>query len=101
MSPYLGEFLGTFVFVLIVLMVVKYMVGENHKHWVPLVIGLGLAVSIYLAQAMKAKGHVNPAVSTGFFGIGQLSGEELAYHFAVQFAGAIVAFLVYKWVVKC
>lgn len=61
LQPYVAEFVGTVVFLVAVLLVVTKVKGP--KWWVALLIGLGLAVGIYVCFLMKGPGFQNPAVA--------------------------------------
>ena len=74
--PLVGEFLGTFLFVLSIL------VTGN-----PLMIGLTLALIVYILSDISG-GHVNPAVSLAYFLKGDLSAAKFITYTLVQFVGA-------------
>jgi glycerol uptake facilitator-like aquaporin len=74
--PLVGEFLGTFLFVLSIL------ITGN-----PLMIAVSLALIIYILSDISG-GHVNPAVSLAFFLKGDLSAAKFITYALVQFVGA-------------
>ena len=82
--PLIGEFLGTFLFLMSILVV-----GN------PLVIGGVLALVIWLLSKTSG-GHVNPAVSLAFYLKGSLSNMEYIGYMGAQFAAAIAALYTYK-----
>jgi len=82
--PLIGEFLGTFLFVLSILVT-----GS------PLVIGGVLALIIWLLSKVSG-GHLNPAVSLAFFLKANLSNMELAGYAGSQLAGAAASLYAYK-----
>jgi glycerol uptake facilitator-like aquaporin len=82
--PLIGEFLGTFLFLMSILVV-----GN------PLVIGGVLALVIWLLSKTSG-GHLNPAVSLAFYLKGSLSNMEYIGYRAAQFAAAIAALYTYK-----
>lgn len=82
--PLIGEFLGTFLFVLSIL------VSGN-----PLVIGAVLALVIWLLSKISG-GHVNPAVSVAFLLKGNLSFMELVGYTVAQLLAATASIYTYK-----
>tara|TARA_B100001093_G_C26800933_1_gene1003366 strand:+ start:753 stop:1460 length:708 start_codon:yes stop_codon:yes gene_type:complete len=94
MTPYLGEFFGTFL-----LMLMGGCVNANldlartkgsGAGWMLMSWGWGLSVflGVYTAIALGGSGHLNPAISIGFAAFGQLDGSLLAGYIAAQMAGA-------------
>jgi aquaporin Z len=77
--PLVGEFLGTFLLVLSILVT-----GS------PLLIGLTLAIIAYILSDISG-GHVNPAVSLAFFLKGDLSATKFMAYSLVQLLGATVS----------
>ena len=77
--PLVGEFLGTFLFVLSILVT-----GS------PLLIGLTLAMIAYILSDISG-GHVNPAVSLAFFLKGDLSATKFISYALVQLLGATIS----------
>jgi glycerol uptake facilitator protein len=105
MSPYLAEFLGTMLLVILGDGVVANVVlrgtkGEN-AGFLTIVIGWGLAVTLAIYAISRFSGaHLNPAVTLAFwlnndFTATQVGGYILA-QFAGAFAGAIIVWLFYK-----
>jgi aquaporin Z len=82
--PLIGEFLGTFLFLMSILVV-----GN------PLVIGGVLALVIWLLSKTSG-GHVNPAVSLAMFVNGALSATELAGYVVSQALGGVAAVYVFR-----
>jgi aquaporin Z len=82
--PLIGEFLGTFLFLMSILVV-----GN------PLVIGGVLALVIWLLSKTSG-GHLNPAVSLAFYLKGSLTNMEYIGYMGAQFAAAIAALYTYK-----
>lgn len=74
--PLVGEFLGTFLFVLSIL------ITGN-----PLMIAISLALIIYILSDISG-GHVNPAVSLVFFLKGDMSPLKFITYAVVQLIGA-------------
>jgi len=84
MQKYLVEFLGTLVFVYVILAT-----GN------PLAIGAALALIILLASNISG-GHVNPAVSFAMAAAGKIKSVELVPYIVAQVFGALVALEIYK-----
>jgi|UniRef100_A0A6C0IP74 glycerol uptake facilitator-like aquaporin len=84
MQKYLVEFLGTLVFVYVILAT-----GN------PLAIGAALALVILLASNISG-GHINPAVSIVMAGAGKISTTELVPYIVAQVFGGLVALEIYK-----
>ena len=82
--PLIGEFLGTFLFVISIL------VTGN-----PVVIGAVLALVIWLLSKISG-GHVNPAVSLAFLLKGNLSYTEMAAYTLAQLVAAAASVYAYK-----
>jgi aquaporin Z len=82
--PLIGEFLGTFLFVMSVL------VTGN-----PFVIGGVLALVVWLLSKTSG-GHLNPAVSLAFYLKGSLSNMEYIGYMIVQFIAGAAALYTYK-----
>lgn len=74
--PLIGEFLGTFLFILSILIT-----GS------PLMIGISLALIIYILSDISG-GHVNPAVSLAFFLKGDMTPLKFITYVVVQLLGA-------------
>ena len=82
--PLIGEFLGTWLFLLSILAT-----GNSA------VIGATLALVIYLL-ATTSGGHVNPAVSLAFYLKGSLSIAEFAGYVVAQLLGGAVSYYTFK-----
>jgi len=85
MIKYVAEFVGTFVFLSIILSK-----GE------PIAIAVGLLAAIYFLGAVSG-GHFNPAVSTMMFLKGTLPSQELGGYVLAQLAGAAAALYFNKY----
>jgi len=85
MMKYLIEFVGTFIFLGVILNVVK-----RGGDWAPFAIGLALSVVILWGGKVSG-GHFNPAVSVMFHLNKQLSKNDLIYYIAAQVLGGIAA----------
>lgn len=95
MSPYLGEFLGTFLLVLlgdgtVAAILLKQSKAEN-AGWLTITIGWGLAVSMAIYAVGQFSGaHVNPAVTVGLATAGDFPWNQVPGYIAAQLAGAFV-----------
>jgi len=79
MDKFLAEFLGTFLFVYVI-------ITTGH----PLAIGAALALMIYLFGKTSG-GHFNPVVSLAMFVKGTLNFADFLPYIVVQGLGAIAA----------
>jgi glycerol uptake facilitator-like aquaporin len=84
MNKYLVEFIGTILFVYVIL------VTGN-----PLAIGATLALVIMIAAPISG-GHINPAVSVVMASAGKLPTTELLPYVVSQVLGGLVALQLYK-----
>lgn len=81
LSAVLGEFIGTFVFLLVILVV-----GQP----IPIVVGLLAAI---LAFGNLSGGHFNPAVSTMMLAKGDISVVQYALYVIAQVLGGLAALM--------
>lgn len=87
MRQVLGEFVGTFFFLLTICLAVSGNLGTM----TPLVIGLGLMTMVYACGHLSGA-HLNPAVSIAMVIRGKLNpGEALVYAMVQLAAGALAA----------
>lgn len=84
MNNYLAEFLGTILFVYVILAT-----GN------PLAIGATLALVILLTSSISG-GHINPAVSIVMASIGRLPVDDLVPYCLAQIFGGLVALEIFK-----
>ena len=84
MLSYVVEFLGTFLFLSVVVAT-----GQ------PLLIALALLLVILLGGAISG-GHYNPAISVMFWAKGALTGGDLVGYVAAQVLGGLGALTVYN-----
>ena len=82
--PILGEFLGTF------LLMMSVLVTAN-----PIIIGLTLAFVLFLLAGISG-GHVNPAVSLVILFKGAITVTEFLVYTIAQCAGAVAAYYAYN-----
>lgn len=87
MIDYLGEFIGTFIFISIILFIGK-----------PVYIALTLLAIIYFSTIItKSKGSINPAVSLSLFINGNISGFKFIGYVVAEVVAAILAVLLFKY----
>ena len=84
MNNYLAEFIGTGLFVYVILAT-----GN------PLAIGAALALIILLTANISG-GHINPAVSVVMASVGKIDTSDLIPYILSQILGGLVALEVYK-----
>ena len=106
MSPFLGEFIGTALLIILGAGVVANVVlsktkGQN-SGWIVITFGWAMAVfvGVYASTKLGGSGHLNPAVTIALSVFGDfdssLLGSYLVAQFGGAFTGAIVAWLAYK-----
>jgi glycerol uptake facilitator protein len=104
MSPYMAEFLGTMLLIIlgdgvVANVVLKGTKGEN-AGLLTIVVGWGLAVTLAIYAVTRiSSAHLNPAVTLALFVNGDFPGSQVAGYILAQiagaFAGAIVVWLFY------
>jgi len=96
MNPYIAEFLGTLLLVLIGNGVcanasLDKTKGNTGPNWLQISVGWALAVYVGVVCSQEASGaHLNPAVSIGLAVAGEFAWVEVLPFVAAQFAGAFV-----------
>ncbi len=94
MSPYLAEFIGTLILILlgdgaVATVLLKKSKGEG-SGWIVITTGWGLAVAIAVYSVGRISGaHINPAVTVGLASIGAFPWCQVAGYVAAQVAGAL------------
>lgn len=105
MVAYIGEFLGTFLLVLlgngVVANVELTKTKGHHAGWIVITFGWGMAVFVGVWCVGPMSGaHLNPAVSLGLAAAGEFAWEYVAGYMTAQMAGAIaggvLVYLVYR-----
>jgi len=106
MEPYIGEFIGTALLLLIGSGVVANVLLEQNKGkgggWLVICWAWGIAVflGVYTATALGGSGHINPAVTLGLAAFGGFDTALVPGYIAAQMLGALVgsslAWLAYK-----
>jgi glycerol uptake facilitator protein len=101
MSPYLAEFLGAMLLVVmgngVVASVVLRGTKAENAGWLPIVLGWGLAVTLAIyAVGRISHAHLNPAVTLAFFVNGEFPGDQVLGYMLCQlsgaFAGAVIVY---------
>lgn len=106
MSPFIGEFIGTALLIIMGAGVVANVVlsktkGQN-SGWIVITFGWAMAVflGVYASNKLGGSGHLNPAVTIGLAVFGDfdpsLVGTYIAAQFSGAFTGAVVAWLAYR-----
>lgn len=95
MNPYLAEFLGTMLLILlgdgVVAAVVLKKTKSENAGWLTIVIGWGLAVTMAIYAVGRFSGaHLNPAVTIGFVLDGSFPTDQVLGYILAQIAGAFV-----------
>lgn len=88
MLAYVVEFLGTFLFLSVIVATAQ-----------PVLIALALLLVILVGGGISG-GHFNPAVSLMFWAKGALNGMDLAGYVGAQALGGLGAFAVYNFLSK-
>jgi glycerol uptake facilitator protein len=94
-SPFLGEFIGTALLVImgdgVVANVVLNKTKGNSSGWIVITFGWGMAVflGVYASLSLGGSGHINPAVTLAMAAFHDFNPSLLASYIAAQFAGAI------------
>ena len=93
---YPAEFVGTFVFILLILCITS--IEDLNKFQIAFAIGLSLTISILLTNGLNenAKAHLNPAVTTAFIINGTLHIQNFFILILLQFSAALLAVGVFK-----
>jgi len=99
MSPYLAEFLGTMLLIILGNGVVAGVVLKGTKSenagWLTIVIGWGLAVTLAIYAVGRISGaHLNPAVTLALFVNRDFPGEQVLGYMLAQFAGAFAGSII-------
>lgn len=101
MTPFLGEFTGTAMLIIlgegVVANVVLHQTKGQNSGWVVISLGWGMAVFVGVYSSAAASGaHLNPAVTLAFAVLGKLKWELVPVYLAGQLLGAMAgAFLVW------
>ena len=107
MSPFLGEFMGTTLLIImgdgVVANVVLNKTKGNNSGWIVITFGWAMAVflGVYASNALGGGGHLNPAVTIAMAAFNpdfdsSLMPTYIAAQFAGAITGAIIVWLAYK-----
>jgi glycerol uptake facilitator protein len=106
MSPFIGEFIGTTLLLIlgagVVANVVLTKTKGNNSGWIVITIGWGMAVfvGVYASTTLGGSGHLNPAVTIALSTFGDFDSSLLLTYIAAQFAGAftgaVISWVAYK-----
>lgn len=93
MSPYVAEFFGTMVLILLGNGVVAGVLLKGSKSenagWLTIVMGWGLAVTLAIYAVGRISGaHINPAVTIALWAAGDFESNLVLGYILAQFAGA-------------
>jgi len=93
MSPYMAEFFGTMLLILLGNGVVAGVVLKDTKSenagWLTIVFAWGLAVTLSIYAVGRVSGaHLNPAVTIGLYVSGNFPSSQVVGYILAQFAGA-------------
>ena len=93
MSPYVAEFFGTMILILLGNGVVAGVLLKGSKSenagWLTIVLAWGLAVTLAIYAVGRISGaHINPAVTIGLWAAGDFSSDLVAGYILAQLAGA-------------
>lgn len=106
MSPFIGEFIGTALLIVmgagVVANVVLSKTKGNNSGWIVITFGWAMAVfvGVYASTTLGGSGHLNPAVTIALSSFGDFDSSLLATYIGAQFAGAftgaVISWLAYK-----
>jgi glycerol uptake facilitator protein len=106
MSPFIAEFVGTMLLIIlgqgVVANVLLNKTKGNNSGLIVIAIGWGMAVfiGVYASTYLGGSGHINPAVTLAMAYLGKLENSLVLTYIAAQFSGAIVgafiAWLAYR-----
>lgn len=97
MHPFLGEFIGTTLLIIlgngVVANVVLNKTKGNNSGWIVITFGWGMAVfmGVSASLALGGSGHLNPAVTIAMAALTDFEQIKILPFLAGQFAGAILA----------
>ncbi|OSZ80829.1 aquaporin [Chitinophagaceae bacterium IBVUCB2] len=106
MSPFIGEFVGTALLIImgdgVVANVVLNKTKGQNSGWIVITFGWAMAVflGVYASTALGGSGHLNPAVTIALTAFADFDSALLPTYIGAQFAGAIagatIVWLSYK-----
>ena len=106
MSPFIGEFMGTMLLIIlgdgVVANVVLNKTKGQNSGWIVITFGWAMAVflGVYASLKLGGSGHLNPAVTIAMTAFADFDSSLLVTYIGAQFAGAIagatIVWLAYK-----
>lgn len=96
MNKYITEFIGTFFFVLTIVMTSNNGAGAM----APVAIGAAYMVMIYAGSHLSGA-HYNPAVTLGIMMRGKMERVDVAPYMLSQIAGSVIAALIASFLLGC
>jgi glycerol uptake facilitator protein len=106
MSPFIGEFVGTALLIImgdgVVANVVLNKTKGNNSGWIVITFGWAMAVflGVYASNKLGGGGHLNPAVTLALTAFGDFQSSLVPTYILAQItgaiAGAIIVWLAYK-----
>jgi glycerol uptake facilitator protein len=106
MSPFLGEFIGTALLIVlgdgVVANVVLSKTKGHNSGWIVITFGWAMAVffGVFASTHLGGSGHLNPAVTLAVAWFADFSWDNVLPYIAAQFAGAftgaVIVWLAYK-----
>lgn len=102
MSPFIGEFIGTALLILLGSGVVANVLLTNTKGqnsgWIVITFGWAMAVfiGVYTSTKLGGSGHLNPAITIALAAFGDFDSSLVTGYIAAQFGGAIVG-AIFAW----
>jgi glycerol uptake facilitator protein len=106
MSPFIGEFIGTMLLIImgdgVVANVVLNKTKGNNGGWIVITFGWAIAVflGVYVSTSLGGNGHLNPAVTIAMVAFNNFDAALLPIYILAQFSGAItgaiIVWLAYK-----
>lgn len=96
MSPFIGEFIGTALLIIlgdgVVANVVLSKTKGQNSGWIVITFGWAMAVflGVYASTALGGSGHLNPAVTIALTLFGDFDSSLFGLYLVAQFGGAIV-----------
>jgi len=100
MSPFIGEFIGTALLIVmgdgVVANVVLNKTKGNNSGWIVITFGWAMAVflGVYASTALGGSGHLNPAVTIAMAAFNHFDSSLIATYIGAQFAGAILGAII-------
>jgi len=96
-TQFFAEMVGTFIFLLVIINLIFRPVNDAVviSGAIPVYIGIGLIVSIYITTGLGGFGHLNPVVSVVNATNGSITTTEMVYLITAQLIGGLLAYLLW------